>query len=179
MATVQDCTNNINKYNALKDNIYVIINHLNNANDYSFKAKNQLDGVYTINDSNTNIYSRIKLLSENINSTSNYLKNTIIPAIDNAINGLNNQIKAIQEEERRRAEEAARQERERQAQLARERELEQQRLEQQRLEEQRLEAERQQEEKRLQLQRQQEINQKKLASQKKKQQARGMRNLRE
>lgn len=129
MATVQDCTDSINKYNALKDNIYAIINHLNNATDYSYKAKNQLDGVYTINDYNTNLYSRTKSLAENIGSTSNYLKNTIIPAIDNAINGLNDQIVAIQEEERRRAEEAARLERERQEQLERERELEQQRLE--------------------------------------------------
>lgn len=138
MATVQDCTNNINKYNALKDSINIIIKHLNNASDYSFKAKNQLDGVCTINDSNTKIYSRTKSLTENISSTSNYLKNKVLPAIDNAIMGLNNQIEAIQAEERRIAEENARKERERQEQLRRQQILAQQQAEEER---QRKEAE--------------------------------------
>lgn len=140
MATVQDCTNNINSYNALKDNINIIINHLNNASDYSFKAQGQLDGIYTINDSNTTIHSRTKSLTDNISSTSNYLKNKVLPAIESAITGLNNQIEAIQAEERRIAEENARRERERQEELRRQQIIAQQQAEQERVRKEQEEA---------------------------------------
>ncbi len=107
MASIAECRNNINNYNTLKSKVNSIITYLNNYNDKDDIVLTKLDQNYSINSENANIYGTLNNLSTDINKTSNYLKNTILPEIDNAIRNENNTIAAIEEEQRRAAAAAA------------------------------------------------------------------------
>lgn len=65
------------------------------------------DNNYSINDDGSNIGEVARSLKESCAETSNYLKNTVLPAIDSKMEEIENEIKRLEEEERRREEEAA------------------------------------------------------------------------
>ena len=83
---------------------------------YMIKSSNSLGSVsetannnYSINDDGSNLGEVAKSLKERCAETSNYLKNTVIPAIDTKMDEIEQVIKRLEEEERRREEaEAAR-----------------------------------------------------------------------
>lgn len=81
---------------------------------YMIKSSNLLGNVsenannnYSINDDGSNIGETAKSLKESCAETSNYLKNTVIPAIDSKMEEIKNEIERLEEEERRREEEEA------------------------------------------------------------------------
>lgn len=81
---------------------------------YMIKSSNLLGNVsenadnnYSINDDGSNVGVVAKSLKESCAETSNYLKNTVIPAIDSKMDEIEREIERLEEEERRREEEAA------------------------------------------------------------------------
>lgn len=81
---------------------------------YMIKASNSLGSVsetvnnnYRIDDDGSNVGEVAKSLKESCAETSNYLKNTVIPAIDSKMDEIEQEIKRLEEEERRREEEEA------------------------------------------------------------------------
>ncbi len=79
---------------------------------YLIKSSNLLGNVsetsnnnYSIDDDGSNVGETAKSLKEKCAETSNYLKNTVIPAIDSKMNQIESEIQRLEEEEKRRIEE--------------------------------------------------------------------------
>lgn len=86
--SIAECYNQIRKYEKLKQNIQKIIVSLNNFDDTSEKINHEIKESYLIDGNTTPVYSRSVSLKDQVNKTSNYLNNNVIPAIDRAINEL-------------------------------------------------------------------------------------------
>lgn len=100
MSSISECNNNISMYNDMKSKVVSIINNLDYFNDNSSKLLFKVEQNYTLDSDNTAIYYRIKGLRTDVNKTSNYLKNTIIPGIDAAIAKERNTIADIEAQQR-------------------------------------------------------------------------------
>ena len=99
MASKSESYNNINNYKYMKDKVNAIITYLNSYNDINNKLLVTINQNYEVDYDNPVIYDRIKDLSSDVNKTSNYLKYTILPAIDTAIQAENNNIASIEQKE--------------------------------------------------------------------------------
>lgn len=106
MASIDSCNSDIQKYRNIKTNIQSIINYLSAYNSDTDDLVRSINTSYQVDSDETCLVKSIELTQEDVQKTSNYLKNTIIPAIDNAINRLNNTIAQIRSEQKA-AEEAA------------------------------------------------------------------------
>jgi hypothetical protein len=116
MASIQGFDDNITMYNNLKSDLNTILSYLNYAKDSTGKAQASLDEVYMVNNYNTKVYSRTASLNTNVTNTSNYLKNYVLPAIDDALNNTKKAKSEYEAEQQRlAAEQRAREEAERRA----------------------------------------------------------------
>jgi hypothetical protein len=96
MTTIEESRRNIYKYNDIINKLSVIIGNLEKYIEVNNKTLAKISQEYSVNDENPAIYKRIKLLSEDANKTSNYLKDTIIPAIRYAIRKEKNNISDLE-----------------------------------------------------------------------------------
>lgn len=77
--------NEISKYNALKAKLYSIINSLNESANCIVDLPQSITTAYSLNENDVSIAKRCKSLNKDIVATSNYIKNVVIPSIDNSI----------------------------------------------------------------------------------------------
>lgn len=96
--TISDCYNKINQYQSLSKNINAIISKLDAFGDDSKDLIEKLEDNYLINNKNSLIYDRVSSLKSDTNKTSNYLQNTILPAISSEINRLYRLIRQLEAE---------------------------------------------------------------------------------
>ncbi len=108
MSAIDNCYRQIDKYNGLLNSLYSLIDYLSKSINPCMKIKDKLDKEYTINLNISPLSSDCLKLNDDINETSNYLKNVIIPEIEKSIHRLKVEINALQEEERRKNTEAKR-----------------------------------------------------------------------
>lgn len=113
MSSIWQCQQDIQKYRTLSSNLNSIMIKLSEAAGNVHIINSEIKNKYQINDSFTPIVTRTTNLKKSIDSTYNYLKNTVIPAIDLAISDLNKEIEKIEREERERREKEERERRER------------------------------------------------------------------
>lgn len=80
------------RYNTLRNKLNSIVSNLSLTISNNLNIIDEIKGKYQLNDDYTPVVSRMTQLNKNIESTYNYLNNNVIPAIDSAINCLNNEI---------------------------------------------------------------------------------------
>lgn len=98
-STISGCYADIRKYEALSSSISSLISLLD-SNDKNFvNLKKNIQENYLINGDVTPIYDKTNNLAVDVDKTSNYLKNTILPAISSAIKALYRKIAEIEAEE--------------------------------------------------------------------------------
>lgn len=129
--SISDLENNIKKYDVLKTNLSSILVGLNSSRLEVGYLEGKLKKNYLVNNAVTPVGERVVGLNGNLNETYDYIKNTILPAIDTAIAGAKADIEAekqrIEEERQRQQEEEERIQREQALEEERKRkELEQQ-----------------------------------------------------
>lgn len=100
MSSISQCENDIRRYKVLKENINSVVEKLSLAVSNASTLNTELKNKYQVDDSNTPISNRVKDLKNNIENTSNFLKDKVISEIDGAINNLNREIARLEEEER-------------------------------------------------------------------------------
>lgn len=108
MASKAYCYEQITKYENLKTSLARTVGLLRNANGCSTNLGNKIESVYTVNDSGTPIVERCEKLATSIGNEANFITGTVIPACDESINSLKQEIARIEEEERKAREEAER-----------------------------------------------------------------------
>lgn len=99
MASIESCRYDIRRYNTIKANVQNIINYLNNYNNQCEDLAREIKKVYSVDNEDTNLYNSVNAIKNDVQKTSNYLKNTIIPSINNAVKELNRQISSLQAEQ--------------------------------------------------------------------------------
>lgn len=99
MASIESYKYDIRRYNSIKSNLQTIINYLNSYNVDCDDLSKQIKNVYSINSDDSNLYDNVISIKEDVYKTSNYLKNTVIPSINNEIYSLNKKIAKLQAEE--------------------------------------------------------------------------------
>lgn len=102
MSLEQQYQNDINKYSALKNKLDSVTSYLSDAMDNVNNLKSNITDNYYVNDNDTPISIRVQKLYNDINSTYNYINNTIYPAIDSSTNSSRQKIAAEQEKEKAR-----------------------------------------------------------------------------
>lgn len=107
MSSISQCQYDIKRYKILKNNINSIIFQLSQVIENTDDFNNEIKTKYQINDNYTPIVSRTIQLKDNMESTNKYLINKVIPAIDSAINNLNNKIVHLEEESQQKNKEQA------------------------------------------------------------------------
>lgn len=112
MASKYQLEQDLQAYENLKANLNKTVENLNTAGNHAEKIGPTINSNYTVNRNPSNIGERANNLADDITGTSNYVRNTIIPAIDNKIQEIEAEIRRIEEEERRAREEAERRARE-------------------------------------------------------------------
>lgn len=104
MASIASCNAEIRRYKNLKSKINSIISYLSRFDDTSSDLIQDLNRAYQINSDSSVLENRIANNKKDVKETSNYLKYTIIPAINSEINELNRTIQRLEEEARRQEE---------------------------------------------------------------------------
>lgn len=107
MASKSQLQRELVEYDRLKTKLAVVVGSLNKGGNDVNNIKPTIENHYSVNESGNTAGIRAKNLADNILETSNYVKNTIFPAIDEKIEEIKREIKRIEEEEARRAREAA------------------------------------------------------------------------
>lgn len=97
---ISNYEDDIRKYKALKSSLLNICTNLSSAINSVKDLKVEIKNKYTINDDYSPVYMRSDKLKSNMEITYNNLYNKVIPAIDNAINKINRQIRALEKEEK-------------------------------------------------------------------------------
>ncbi|MBQ8534224.1 MAG: hypothetical protein IJ463_00880 [Bacilli bacterium] len=77
--------NEISKYNALKVRLSAIINSLNGSAGCIADLPQTITTTFSLNENDACIAKDCKKLNDDIVATSNYIKNVVIPGIDNSI----------------------------------------------------------------------------------------------
>lgn len=106
-SSISGCYSQIRQFETLSSNISNIISLLNNTADNFDSLMDKLVEIYNVNGDVTPVHDLIKELDDDKSKTSNYLKNSVIPAINSAISALYRRIAELEEEARRAAKEAA------------------------------------------------------------------------
>lgn len=75
----------INKYNNLKAKLSSIINSLNESSVSIADLPSTITTTYSLNENDATLTKDCKKLNDDIVATSNYIKNVVIPGIDNSI----------------------------------------------------------------------------------------------
>lgn len=124
MASIEEYREDINKYYTLKEKITRIINELDSAAQSTESLNNEVASNFKVNNDAAKLSSRIGILDNGLTDTVSFLRNTILPSIDDAITGARNEISRLEAEERRRQEEEERRRREEEEAMEREMEME-------------------------------------------------------
>ena len=99
MASIGEYRNDIRKYRAIKEKIERIIGELDTASEGAGKLGNEIASSFKINNTPAKITDRIDILNRSITETRNYLKDTISPSIERAIDNAYDEIDRLEEEE--------------------------------------------------------------------------------
>ena len=99
MASIGEYRNDIRKYRAIKEKIERIIGELDTASEGAGKLGNEIASSFKINNTPAKITDRIDILNRSITETRNYLKDTILPSIERAIDNAYDEIDRLEEEE--------------------------------------------------------------------------------
>lgn len=105
-STIPACYAQIRQFEALSKNIDSVVKSLNACDSKFSNLDRTLDANYNVNNDVTPVYHKLKDLDGDISEASNYLKNSVVPAINSAINALYRRIQEIREREEREAAEA-------------------------------------------------------------------------
>lgn len=124
MASIEEYREDINKYYTLKEKITRIINELDSAAQSAESLNNEVASNFKVNNDAAKLSGRIGILDNGLTDTVSFLRNTILPSIDDAITGARNEISRLEAEERRRQEEEERRRREEEEAMEREMEME-------------------------------------------------------
>ena len=108
MASKYQLERDLVTYANLKDNLSKTASDLSDASSSAYKIKPAITQHYTVDKAASQVTERTDKLASNIAETSNYVRNTIIPAIDSKMESIKAEIRRIEEEERRAREEAER-----------------------------------------------------------------------
>ena len=87
--------NSIARYNTLKANLADIAAELSLSKGSLDDFSGTLNEVYSIDDNDSTLCTKVKNVQEDITTTSNFIKNTVIPAVDRAIIKCHNKIAEI------------------------------------------------------------------------------------
>lgn len=101
-STIAGCYAEIRKYQTLSSGVSSVISQLNSCNSNYVNLKKNIQENYLVNNDTTPVYDRVSKLETEAHKISNYLSNTILPAIAAAIQALYRRIAELEEEERRR-----------------------------------------------------------------------------
>lgn len=112
MASKSQLIQELAQYDVLKDKLIATIGILNKAHGPVNNIKPTIEQHYSVDDSGNTAGVRASKLAGKISGTSNYVKNTVLPAIDQKSESIKREIRRIEEEERRAREEAERRARE-------------------------------------------------------------------
>jgi SMC interacting uncharacterized protein involved in chromosome segregation len=107
--SISSCYETINRYNSLKSNLNNVVSSLNSSVNKLSPVANKISSVYSFDTENTPIVDKCSSLSDDISKTSSYISNSIIPAIDSAINDLRNEISYLEAIEREKEEQLKKQ----------------------------------------------------------------------
>lgn len=97
-SSIAECYSQIRQYQELSKDIANIISKINACADNFKKLDETLVDNYNINGNTTPVYDRLSELDKEASKTSNYLNNTIIPAINSAISDLYRRIAELEAE---------------------------------------------------------------------------------
>lgn len=100
MASKSQLERELQEYATLKDNLLATASNLQNANSNVNKLGPIITDNYTIDKRPSLVRERIDKMAEDISETSNYIRNTIIPAIDEKMEDIYEEINRLEEEER-------------------------------------------------------------------------------
>ncbi len=99
MATKEEAINSyrnaISRYNAMKANLSSVVSELSLSKGSLEDFSSTLNEVYSIDGNDSLLCTNIKNVREDITTTANFIKNTVIPAIDRAIIKCHNKIAEI------------------------------------------------------------------------------------
>ena len=124
MASIEEYRQDISKYYALKDKITRIIRELDSSAQSAESLENEVASNFKVNNDTAKLAGRIGILDNGLLDTSSFLRNTILPSIDDAIANTNSEISRLEAEERRRQEEEERKRKEEEEARLREEEME-------------------------------------------------------
>lgn len=110
--SINSCYDDISKFNNIKSNLENVVSSLNLAAGSCSPISNTIMSVYNVNDNGTPIVVNSNKLHKDIVETAKYIKNTVIPSIDSAIQGRRNQIEKLEEQARQEAEKKRKEEEE-------------------------------------------------------------------
>lgn len=123
MASIEEYRQDVNKYYALKDKITRIIRELDSAAQSAESLENEVASNFKVNNDTAKLAGRVGILDNGLLDTSSFLRNTILPSIDDAITNTNSEISRLEAEERRRQEEEERKRKEEEEARLREEEM--------------------------------------------------------
>ena len=99
MATKEEAINSyrnaISRYNAMKANLNSMVSELNLSKGSIENFSSTLNEVYSLDDNDSILCTKVKNIREDISTTSSFIKNNVIPAIDRAIIKCHNKIAEI------------------------------------------------------------------------------------
>lgn len=105
MATINGCYREISQYNALSEDLMLLIKSLEKSGNCCELVKKQIDDKYNVNGDITPLSHKTSELKEDINETSNYLKNYVLPEIEKKVIELKRQINYLENQAKKKAEE--------------------------------------------------------------------------
>jgi ribosomal 50S subunit-associated protein YjgA (DUF615 family) len=99
MASKESLREDIRKYEALKRQMNTLADRLYTANNDAVQISKTLDRNYTLNNNSVAAVGSISRLSEDILEERDIILDEVIPAIDDAIEDCEDEIRRIEEEE--------------------------------------------------------------------------------
>ena len=99
MSSISECYRKISKYKTLKENINSISSKLLESYNSTSSLVREISDKYNLNDDRTSIEKRSTDLKDAINNEKNYLEDTVIPAINEAISDLYDEIERLEEDD--------------------------------------------------------------------------------
>ena len=99
MASIGEYRDDIRRYRSLKEKILRICEQLERASRGSSKLENEIASSFKVNNVAAKMSGRIDILGRDMRETADYLRNTIIPSINSAIDDSYDEIDRLEEEE--------------------------------------------------------------------------------
>lgn len=94
MSSITQYKYDLRRYKTIRTNLNSIVNELSYAIDNADDVGNSIKSRYLVNDDYTPAVSRSRQLKSNLTNERNYIRNSVIPAINLAIRDLEKKIAA-------------------------------------------------------------------------------------